>query len=314
MTDRRGYLYGFAAFGLWGLFPLYWKLLSGTGPVEILAHRIVWSLVFVAALLGVLRRWSWLRDLARQPGRLLAVFLAAAIIAVNWGVFIHGVVTDRVVETSLGYYINPLVSVLLGVIVLHERMRPAQWVAIGIGTAAVVVLTVDYGQPPWIALTLAGSFGTYGLVKKRLGLPAAEGLFAESAVLVVPASLYLFWLWGVTGQTFGSGTSDHTLLLILGGPVTAIPLLFFAGAANRVPLSAVGLMQYLTPTLQFGIGVLVFQEPMPPARQICFGLVWLALAVFSWDAVRHHRRSRAALRQRTDRPVAVDPEIPANLT
>ncbi|HEX6074548.1 MAG TPA: EamA family transporter RarD [Micromonosporaceae bacterium] len=302
MTDRRGYAYGLAAFGLWGLFPLYWKLVEPSGPVEILAHRIVWSLVFVAGLLAVLRRWSWLRGLARQPGKLLAVLAAAVTVAVNWGTYIHGVTTDRVVETSLGYYINPLVSVLLGVVVLHERMRTAQWGAIGIGALAVVVLTVDYGQPPWIALTLAFSFGTYGLVKKRLGLPAAEGLFVESAALALPALGYLGWLWAAGEQTFGSVSTGHTLLLLGGGAVTAIPLLFFAGAANRMPLSALGLMQYLTPTMQFALGVLLFHEPMPPARQAGFALVWLALAVFSWDALRHYRRSRGVSGRRQPGP------------
>lgn len=290
MSERKGYLYALAAFGLWGLVPLYWKLVEPSGPAEILAHRIIWSLVFVAGLLAVWRRWSWLRGSVWQPRRLLAVLVAATTIAVNWGTYIYGVISDQVVETSLGYYINPLVSVLLGVLVLHERMRPAQWLAIGIGAVAVVVLTAAYRQLPWIALTLAVSFGTYGLVKKQLGLPAAEGLFVESTVLALPALGYLGWLWQTGEQTFGSVSTGHTLLLIGGGAITAIPLLFFAGAANRVPLSALGLMQYLTPTMQFAIGVLVFYEPMPPARQAGFILVWAALAVFSWDVLRHHRR------------------------
>ncbi|MGH3711879.1 MAG: EamA family transporter RarD [Micromonosporaceae bacterium] len=291
---RRGYLYGIAAFGLWGLFPLYWNLLRPSGPVEILAHRIVWSVVFVAGLLLVLRRWSWLRTLARQPRKLLLVLVAASLIAVNWVTYIYGVVSAQVVETSLGYYINPLVSVLLGVVVLHERMRTAQWLAIGIGAVAVVVLTVDYGRLPWIALTLAGTFACYGLAKKRLGLPAAEGLFVESAALAVPALAYVGWLFSASQHTFGTVSIGHTLLLAGAGAATAIPLLFFAGAANRIPLSAIGLLQYIAPTLQFGIGVLVFREPMPVARQLGFVLVWAALVVFSADAVRHYRRTRTA--------------------
>ncbi|MGH3647669.1 MAG: EamA family transporter RarD, partial [Micromonosporaceae bacterium] len=287
MTElRRGYLYGIAAFGLWGLFPLYWKLLQPSGAIEILAHRIVWSAVFVAGVLLVVRRWSWLATLARQPRKLFAVLAAASIIALNWATYIYGVNTDRVVETSLGYFINPLVSVLLGVLVLRERMRTGQWVAIGIGAVAVVVLTVDYGHLPWIALTLAGSFGCYGLVKKRLGLPAAEGLFVESTALALPALGYVWWLYDGAGHTFGTVSLGHTLLLIGAGAATAIPLLFFAGAANRVPLSTVGMLQYLAPTIQFGLGVLVFHEPMPPARQLGFVLVWAALAVFTWDALR----------------------------
>jgi chloramphenicol-sensitive protein RarD len=176
------------------------------------------------------------------------------------------------------------VSVLLGVLVLHERLRAAQWAAIGVGAAAVAVLTVDYGRLPWIALTLAFSFGTYGLVKKRLGLPAAEGLFVETAALTLPALGYVAWLSRAGTNTFGTVSTGHTLLLVLAGAITAVPLLCFAGAANRVPLSALGMMQYLAPTLQFAIGVLIFHEPMPPARQVGFALVWAALAVFTWDA------------------------------
>jgi chloramphenicol-sensitive protein RarD len=294
MEERRGYLLGIAAFGMWGVFPIYFKLLAPSGPAEILANRIVWSLVIVAAILLVRNRWSWLRELARQPWRLLAVLVAAATITGNWLTYIYGVTTDRIVETSLGYYINPLVSVLLGVLVLHERLRAAQWAAIGVGTAAVAVLSVDYGRLPWIALTLAFSFGTYGLVKKRLGLPAAEGLFVETAALTLPAAGYLAWLSHAGGNTFGTVSLGHTLLLVLAGAITAVPLLCFAGAANRVPLSTLGMIQYLAPTLQFGIGVLIFHEPMPPARLAGFLLVWAALAVFTWDALRQYRRVRAA--------------------
>ncbi len=292
MDERRGYLLGIAAFGMWGVFPIYFKLLAPSRPVEILAHRIVWSLLIVVALLLVRNRWSWLGRLARQPWRLLAVLGAAATITANWVTYIYGVTTDRIVETSLGYYINPLVSVLLGVLLLHERLRAAQWAAIGVGAAAVAVLTVDYGRLPWIALTLAFSFGTYGLVKKRLGLPAAEGLFVETAALTLPALGYLAWLSHSGANTFGTVSTGHTLLLVGAGAITAVPLMCFAGAANRVPLSALGMMQYLAPTLQFAIGVLIFHEPMPPARQAGFLLVWTALAVFTWDALRHYRRRR----------------------
>src|SRR6266545_1607987 len=250
MDERRGYLLGIAAFGMWGVFPIYFKLLAPSRPVEILAHRIVWSLLIVVALLLVRNRWSWLRGLARQPWR------------------------------------------LLGVLLLHERLRAAQWAAIGVGAAAVAVLTVDYGRLPWIALTLAFSFGTYGLVKKRLGLPAAEGLFVETAALTLPALGYLAWLSHSGANTFGTVSTGHTLLLVGAGAITAVPLMCFAGAANRVPLSALGMMQYLAPTLQFAIGVLIFHEPMPPARQAGFLLVWTALAVFTWDALRHYRRRR----------------------
>ncbi|GAB4105230.1 EamA family transporter RarD [Micromonospora taraxaci] len=290
---RLGYLYGLGAYLLWGFFPLYLKLLRPAGPLEILAHRVVWSVVFVALLLGALRNVGFLRALLRRPWAMAGMVAAAALIAVNWGTYIYGVNSGRVVETALGYFINPLVVVLLGVTVLRERLRPAQWVALGIGASAVVVLTVDYGRLPWLALTLAFSFAGYGLVKKRLGLPPAEGLFVESAVLALPALGYLAWLTARADSTFGHVSAGHTALLVLAGAATAIPLLMFAGAANRLPLSSLGMVQYLAPILQLGCGVLIFHEPMPPARLAGFGLVWLALIVFTTDAVRTSRRTRS---------------------
>ncbi|WP_433346527.1 EamA family transporter RarD [Micromonospora sp. CA-111912] len=289
---RLGYLYGLGAYLLWGFFPLYFKLLQPAGPLEILAHRIVWSMVFVTLLLAALRNIGFLRALARRPRALAGIAAAAALIALNWGTYIYLVNSERVVETALGYFINPLVSVLLGVTVLRERLRPTQWLALGIGAAAVGVLTVDYGRLPWLALTLAVSFAAYGLVKKRLGLPAAEGLFVESAVLALPALGYLGWLATAGGLKFGHVSAGHTALLVLAGAATAIPLLFFAGAANRLPLTALGMLQYVAPILQLGCGVLIFHEPMPPARLAGFALVWLALMVFTTDALRHARRSR----------------------
>ncbi|MEV4761040.1 EamA family transporter RarD [Micromonospora chokoriensis] len=290
---RLGYLYGLGAYLLWGFFPLYLKLLRPAGPLEILAHRVVWSVVFVALLLGALRNVGFLRALLRRPWAMAGMVAAATLIAVNWGTYIYGVNSGRVVETALGYFINPLVVVLLGVTVLRERLRPAQWVALGIGASAVVVLTVDYGRLPWLALTLAFSFAGYGLVKKRLGLPPAEGLFVESAVLALPALGYLAWLTARADSTFGHVSAGHTALLVLAGAATAIPLLMFAGAANRLPLSSLGMVQYLAPILQLGCGVLIFHEPMPPARLAGFGLVWLALIVFTTDAVRTSRRTRS---------------------
>ena len=292
---QLGYLYGVGAHLLWGFFPLYLKLLQPAGPLEILAHRIVWSVVFVALLLAALRNIGFLRALARRPRALAGVGAAAALIGVNWGTYIHGVNSDRVVETALGYFINPLVVVLLGVFVLRERLRPAQWTALGVGGAAVAVLTVDYGRPPYLALTLAFSFGGYGLVKKRLGLPAAEGLFVESAVLALPALAYLWWLTAGGDATFGTVSPAHTALLVVAGAATAIPLLMFAGAANRLPLTSLGMLQYLAPTIQLACGVLVFHEPMPPARLAGFVLVWLALTIFTVDAIRAaHRTHRAS--------------------
>ncbi|MEV4825472.1 EamA family transporter RarD [Micromonospora sp. NPDC049274] len=302
---RLGYLYGIGAYLLWGFFPLYFKLLRPTGPLEILAHRIVWSVLFVALLLGALRNVGFLRALLRRPWTVAGIVAAAALIAVNWGTYIYGVSSDRVVETALGYFINPLVVVLLGVTVLRERLRPAQWIALGIGGAAVAVLAVDYGRLPWLALTLAFSFAGYGLIKKRLGLPAAEGLFVESAVLALPALGYLAWLSRHAELTFGHVSAGHTTLLVLAGAATAIPLLLFAGAANRLPLTGLGMIQYLAPILQLACGVLIFHEPMPPARLAGFALVWLALIVFTADAVDQSRRTRTRAHTRaTEAPVS----------
>ncbi|MFB9236996.1 EamA family transporter RarD [Plantactinospora siamensis] len=296
MTElTRGYLYGFGAYVCWGFFPLYIKLLRPAGPVEILAHRVVWSVVFVSLVLAALRNWGFLRRLADRPRLVAGIAVAAALLTVNWGTYIYGVNSDRVVETALGYFINPLVVVLFGVAVFRERLRAAQWVALGLGGLAVVVLTVDYGRPPYLALVLAFSFAGYGLAKKRLALPAAEGLFVESTLIAVPALGYLGWLAATGRDTFGHGTGTHTALLVLAGAVTAIPLLMFAGAANRLPMTGLGMLQYLAPILQLGCGVLVFHEPMPPARLAGFALVWLALIVFTIDGLRTgRRRSRAA--------------------
>jgi chloramphenicol-sensitive protein RarD len=286
---RRGYLFGIAAYTCWGLFPLYWKLLRPATPVEILAHRIIWSLVVVLGIIAATHGWRSLARLARMPAKLGLIALAAVVISINWGVYIYGVNANRVVETSLGYFINPLVTVALGVVVLRERLRPGQWMALGVGAIAVGVLTVDYGHIPYLALTLAFSFGLYGLIKKRLAVPAVDGLLVETAVLALPALAFLGVLTAHGESTFGSVSGRQTALLVLAGVVTAIPLLLFAGAANRIPLSAIGLLQYLAPILQLACGVLVYSEPMPAARLTGFALVWLALAVFTWDGVRHAR-------------------------
>ena len=288
---RRGYLYGLCAYGLWGLTPIYWKLLRPAGAVEIVANRIVWSAVFCALLLVALRQWRWLAEVVRRPRTVLTLLAAAGLIGVNWGTYIYGVNSGHVVEASLGYFINPLVSILLAVVVLRERLRRPQWLAIAFGVAAVAVITVDYGRPPWIALGLAGSFGLYGLAKKTLRLPAARGLFAESVVLALPAAGYLCYLAFSGTGTLGTGSVGHTVLLVGTGVVTTVPLLCFASAANRLPLSSIGVLQYLAPILQLGCGLLLYGEPMPPAELVGFVLVWVALAVFTADLVRHHRRT-----------------------
>ena len=285
-----GLLNGFAAYGMWGLVPLFWPLLKPAGAVEILAHRMAWSLVFVGVALVVMRRWAWAGELLRQPRRLGLVAVAAAVITVNWGVYIWSVNSGHVVEASLGYFINPLVTIAMGVLLLKERLRPVQWVAVGTGFAAVVVLTVGYGQPPWISLTLAFSFATYGLVKKKVGLGGIESLAAETAIQFLPAVGYLLWLSSRGSSTFTTHGAGHGALLAATGVVTALPLVCFGAAAIRVPLSTLGLLQYLAPVFQFLLGVLYFHEAMPVERWAGFALVWVALCLLTWDAWRSASR------------------------
>jgi chloramphenicol-sensitive protein RarD len=293
VLSRTGLFCGVGAYLLWGLFPLYWPLLEPAAPVEILAHRMVWSMVFLVALLALTRGFRWIRKLDRRRVGLLAI--ASALITVNWGVFIYAVNSGHVVETSLGYFINPLISVALGVLVLKESLRRHQRIAVAIATVAVIVLTIDYGRLPWIALTLALAFGLYGLVKKRVGLDGAESLAAETAFVVVPALAYLLYLGSDGSGTFTSEGGGHVALLVTSGAVTAIPLVLFGAAAIRVPLVTIGLLQYMAPVMQFLIGVVVYGEAMPLSRLAGFALVWLALAVFTVDAVRASRENARAV-------------------
>ncbi|WNI29910.1 EamA family transporter RarD [Streptomyces sp. ITFR-6] len=307
--QRAGLLSGFGAYGLWGIVPLFWPLLKPAGAIEILAHRMVWSLGVVTLALLVLRRWSWIGTLLRQPRKLGLISVAAAVITVNWGLYIWSVNNGHVVEASLGYFINPLVTIAMGVLLLGERLRPAQWVAVGTGVAAVLVLAIGYGQPPWISLVLAFSFATYGLVKKKVNMGGLESLTAESAVLFVPALGYLLWLGARGEATFVSGGAGHAALLAATGLVTAVPLILFGAAAIRVPLSTLGLLQYLAPVFQFLLGIVYFHESMPPERWAGFGLVWLALALLTWDALRTSRRTRAEAE--AARPAATATAAPA---
>jgi chloramphenicol-sensitive protein RarD len=288
--SRRGLAYGVAAYGLWGLFPIYWPLLEPAGAVEILAHRVLWSLFTVALVVLVLRRTgAVLAVLAERRSRLLLLG-AAVVISLNWGGYIWGVNNGRVVETSLGYFINPLVTVLMGVVVLGEQLRRLQWAALGVASAAVVVLTVDYGRPPWIALLLAFSFATYGLAKKKAGVDAVESLAVETLYIGPVAAAYVAWL-GWQGQAeVGQHGSGHAWLFATTGIVTVIPLLCFGAAAIRVSMVSIGLLQYIAPILQFALGVLWFHEAMPGSRWIGFVLVWIALVVFTWEATQHRRR------------------------
>jgi chloramphenicol-sensitive protein RarD len=303
--ERRGYLYGLLAYGIWGFFPIYFKLLQPAGPLEILAHRVIWSVVFVSLLLAAVRNWRFLTRILRSPRLFGGISAAAVLIAVNWGTYIYGVNTSRVVETALGYFITPLVLVLLGVTVQGERLRRWQWAAVAVGGVAVVVLTVDYGRLPYIALLLAASFGSYSLVKKRLSLPPAEGLFVESSVLAVPALAYVAWLTAAGRAQFGHVSAGHTTLMIFSGVATAVPLLLFAASANRVPMVGIGILQYVAPILQLACGLLIYHEPMPPARLAGFCLVWVALIIFTADALR--QRTATGPTAATVEPVAALP-------
>ena len=288
--QRRGLLLGIAAYGLWGGFPLYWPLLEPAGAIEILAHRILWSMVTMGLLVVVFRRTPQLRAILADRRTFLLLASAALIITVNWATYIYGVNNERVVETSLGYFINPLVTVLMGVFILGERLRPLQWAALGVASIAVVVLTVDYGRLPYIALVLAFSFGTYGLLKKTANVGAVESLAVETTVIAPLAAVYLGWLIVTGSSTFGAEGTGHALLVASTGIVTAIPLICFSAAATRVSMTTLGLLQYLAPVLQFALGVFVLDEAMPASRWIGFVLVWTALVVFTAEATNHHRR------------------------
>ncbi len=283
--NRRGLLMGTAAFGLWGLFPLYWPLLEPTAASEILAHRVVWSLVVSAVLLGLSGRMGALGTMWADRRVRWMLTGAGAVIAVNWFTYIWGVNNGHVVETSLGYYINPLVTVLLGVVVLGEHLRRWQWAALTLAVVAVLVLSAGLGRPPWISLVLAFSFGTYGLLKKQAAVGPVEGLTYEGLVLAPVAIGYLVWLSVVGQASAWSLGIDHVGLLMTTGLVTALPLLCFASAANRISLTSLGMLQYIAPTLQFLLGVVVFGEPMTVTRWVGFSLVWLALLIFTVESV-----------------------------
>ncbi|MFC0360241.1 EamA family transporter RarD [Kytococcus schroeteri] len=305
----RGVLYGFGAYLLWGAFPLYFAALAPAGPWEILAHRVVWSLLFCLVLLAATRQLGALRGVLGTRRRALAMTAAGLTIGVNWTIYVTAVTTGHVTEAALGYFLNPLATVVIGVVVLRESLRRWQWVAVGIAAAAAVYLTVDYGQPPWISLALALSFATYGLLKKQVGasVPALHSLTAETVALLPVATGILVWLGTsptgstTTHQTFTGHGVGHMLWLASAGVATAIPLLLFAAAASRVTLVTIGLLQFLTPVLQLLVGVLVMGEHLSVSRWIGFAMVWCALVVLMTDTVvaagrrrRHDRLARAA--------------------
>jgi chloramphenicol-sensitive protein RarD len=288
--SKGGVVFGVAAYLCWGFFPLYWPLLDPASSLEVLSHRFVWSMVFVLGALVAVGKWRAFVAIARDRRMMLILTAASVTIACNWGGFIWGVTNGHVIETSLGYFINPLVTVLLAVFVLKEKLRPAQWVAVGVGTLAVVVLAVDYGRLPWIALLVAFSFAAYGFLKKKADLGAFEGLGMETAILFPVALAFLIALQLRGDLTFGHEGAGNMVLLAGTGIVTAIPLLLFGAAATRLSLSTIGILQYLGPILQFMTGLFIFGEDMTGPRWVGFVIVWLALVIFTVDAITHRRR------------------------
>jgi chloramphenicol-sensitive protein RarD len=284
---KKGLWLGAVAYALWGMFPLYFSLIRHVPTGQVMGHRILWSCLALGALVIGARQRPALTSLSRSVVALYA--LAAVLVGVNWSIYVWAISAGFVVESSLGYFITPLVNVLLGVVVLRERLRVLQWIAVGLATAGVVYLTVTYGAPPWIAMGLAISFGSYGLVKKRAPLTAVDGLMLETVILVAPALLYLMFA-DRTGTGVFLHTGTKTDLLLAGtGPVTIVPLLLFATAVRRVPLSVVGILQYIAPTLQFTIGVFLFHEAFSQTQLTGFALVWTALLLFALDGLRQSR-------------------------
>jgi len=294
MDNKKGILFALGAYVLWGLFPIYWKWLHHVNAMQVIGHRISWSFILLMIVILVSKQWTKFRS--NLTPRVLGVYLIAGLLlSVNWLVYVWGVNSEHVVETSLGYFINPLLSVLLGMIFLKERLRPLQWLPIGLAASGVIYLTWTYGSLPWIALTLAFSFGFYGLVKKLSPLGSLYGLTLETGMVFLPALGYLLFV-----EFSGQGSFGHTgivsdLLLVGSGVVTAVPLLMFASAAKRIPLTMIGIMQYIAPTLQFLIGVLVYKEPFTTTSLIGFSMVWVALIIFWVESFTAQRAQRTVV-------------------
>jgi chloramphenicol-sensitive protein RarD len=293
---RHGLVYGATAYLLWGLFPLYWPLLEPAKPLEILAQRMSWSMVVVGVILLVTGGVGRVRAIYADRRRRSLLLVAAVCVTINWGTYIWGVNTHHVVETSLGYFINPLFTILLGVFVLGERLRRMQWVAVGIGAIAVLVIAIDYGRPPWIALVLATSFGLYGFTKKQAGVGAVESMAVETSAMFLPAVIALGVIGAQGHLAFGRHGVGNTLLLAGTGVVTVVPLLFFAAGTTRLPLSVLGLLQYLAPVLQFAVGIGIRHESTPAAELVGFCLVWVALVLLTVDGLRSQRAGTQAAR------------------
>jgi chloramphenicol-sensitive protein RarD len=292
---KNGILSAIGAYTLWGLLPLYWKSIQAVPALEVLCHRTVWSLLFIVLLLAWKKRWQWLQQVRKSPLTIVTFLATAFLLGVNWFIYIWAVNAGHIVDASLGYFINPLISVFLGMLFLGERMRRWQWVAIGVAASGVIFLTAGYRAFPWIALTLAITFGFYGLLRKTASLEATEGLALETAVLSIPAIGYLTYLELVGTASFGHAGTATSALLAFTGIVTAIPLLLFNYAARRITLATVGILQYIAPTLQFLLGVLVYGEEFAETRVIGFSVIWIALLIYSLEGFVEGRRRTARL-------------------
>ncbi len=291
---QKGILYAASAFFCWGLFPLYFRLLKQIPALELLLHRMLWSLLFLLLILAWRRQWQWLTPLLKQPKVLAGFALSAMLLSINWFLYIWAVNNDHVVDASLGYFINPLVNMMLGFLILKERLRAGQWLAILVAGAGVLWLTWQAGQLPWIALVLACSFGAYGLLRKTAALGALEGLSLETMLLSPLALSYFVWLASHGNNAFIHASWQDQVLLMLAGPITAIPLLLFAAGARLIPLSLLGMLQYIGPTLQLATGILIFHEPFGAARMAGFVIIWTALAIYSLEGVWHNKSGNAA--------------------
>lgn len=283
-----GLLFGVGSYILWGLFPLYWPLLEPANPLEIVSHRAVWTLVFCLIVLALTKQMHSTLAIIKRPKIMAGLFLTTILVSINWLTYIWATNNGHVVEAALGYYINPLIIIAFGVLLLREKMRPLQWLAVGIAAIGVTILTIDYGRLPWVAISLALSWGTYGLVKKKLDLGALNGLAIETLISLIPYAGYLIYLGKQGTGQFGH-TPGLTILLISAGAVTAIPLLLFNGSTTRLPYSIIGLLQYITPTIQFSIGVWLRHEDMPAARWVGFLIIWVALIALGADLVKSSR-------------------------
>lgn len=291
---NKGIWYGVGAYLIWGFFPIYLKAIQVVPALQTLSHRIIWSFLFVVLLIMVRKDWPRLKSSLRNPRIPLIYSLTAGLLAINWLVYIYGINTGQVVETSLGYFINPLLSVALGVIFLRERLRPMQWLPIGLASVGVLYLTLQYGSLPWIALALAFSFGMYGLLKKITPLGALHGLTVETGILCIPALIFLLYSESQASGAFGHLGWNISILLAFSGLVTALPLLLFSRAARSIPLSLLGILQYIAPTVQFLLGIFLYQEPFTSTRLIGFIIIWLSLAIFTLEGIYERRKHSLA--------------------